>query len=333
MKIKFLSLVCVFLILLSFSGIALATNYDANKKTSMDFTAEYEALSDEEKKEIREASDKWYMDHTFNATITKTFTVKNLDSKTKELIVEEVYESKDSKFEKMFGTNAISNVDSYVIDTQTTDKFFFEGKEISLNSQFRDVYSIEKKVVMTTESDPYDWRAYGYSYPANLWKNVNGRYYETDPINLIWHNTSVNQVKNTIQTHAGWSISLVVAEYKYYVYDSGLGRYVSSTSVASDPLRPRGGQHARIYPISYGYVVAGVHQDSQAVYLIPPYYESHQITNFEGVETMMANYFKPSYGWSVASNSEPVIQARYYQMDYGYPSVYNNGYATVITKV
>ena len=64
-----------------------------------------------------------------------------------------------------------------------------------------------------------------------------------------------------------------------------------------------------------------------------PYYESHQIVNFESVERMVAGYFKSNYGWTVSYNSTSVINAKYYPQDYGYSSVYNNGKATLITKV
>ncbi|MDV0445181.1 hypothetical protein MmiAt1_07380 [Methanimicrococcus sp. At1] len=328
----YLNIICIFLILTVLCNLSIASDED---NTFSIYTPEYEKLDEMEKKKINEASDQWYEDHTFNVTVTKIFTSNPVDSKTTELIVEEIYESNDLKFKKMFNSSSLSSVDKYLVDS-TPNEVIIDGKAISLKTHSEDIFSSEKTLVMTTESDPYNWKAYGYSYPDHLWKAVFTGYVtiyvETDPINLIWHNTSANQVKNTIITHSGWPSS-AVAEYKYVVYDSGLGSYVNSTSVASNPLRAFGGYHVRIYPISEGYVVGGAHQDSQAIVAREPYYESHQIVNFESVERQVAGYFKSNYGWSVSYNSTSVIGAKYYSQDYGYPSVYNNGNATLITKV
>ncbi|WNY24933.1 hypothetical protein [Methanolapillus millepedarum] len=71
-----------------------------------------------------------------------------------------------------------------------------------------------------------------------------------------------------------------------------------------------------------------IYPDSPIVRSIYPFdHTGHQITNFESVEDMIANYFVTS-AWYVYKNDTSLANAGYYAQEHGYPSVYNNGKAT-----
>ncbi|WNY26675.1 hypothetical protein [Methanolapillus ohkumae] len=328
MKNKLIRLVCIFLILITLIVPTVAETNNEMKKTEqkdvlkgIDFDSpdfNYEKLTDIQKRALKEKSDKWIEDHTFNVTVTTNYKTQIKNSNTNELIVEEIYQSNDPKFNEMFGTNNILSKKTYLIDNKNK-LINFEGNMVTL-----DVYTKESKteiLVVTTGSDPYNWKAVGYPYPDYLWKVVDpnypggGLYIRADPVNMMWQNTSASIVKTFILSKTNWT-GVITIEYDYRVYDPFTQTYIRSQSVASNPIRPTGGYHVRIYQMPQGYVVAGAHEDSSS---------PHQAIAFEPVEKYIAGLFSGNSSWSVSNNST------YLNNSCSSPA-YNNGYATVIKR-
>lgn len=352
MKIRFLSLFCIFSILLSFSLPSFASENEIvndleKTKYTSGFTPEYEALSIEEKQKIRDAELKWYENHTFNVTIITTYQSESVDFKSVDpetviisqnstfsdnseiirLQVQETYYSEDLRFVKMFGSNSISDTSEYFIDSDISH-ITFEKTEVSLNQELSKTVSEQKTVVMTTESDPYIWSAYGYSHPTHLWKSVDGVYEEADPINLVWENATLTMVRQRILNAQSWDDWGYVAENNYTIWDAANQTHIISDSVATSIGRVTGGYHVRLYDFQ-GNVYGAAHQDSPVYSGLT--YTGHQIVNFESVESLIAGCFMNN-DWNVYSNSLPLLNGRYYAQNHGYPSVYNNGDATKITS-
>ncbi|WNY26492.1 hypothetical protein [Methanolapillus ohkumae] len=178
---------------------------------------DFEKLTDAQKKVLMAESDKWIADHTFNVTVTTIYTTKTLDSKTKELQVETIYQSNDSRFKEMFESDVISEVNCYPIESNEK-QVYFEDQLLSLEEDVSLTNVNKEMVVMASPSDPYKWWKY-YTYPQHMWYIISGVCVRKDPINMIWDNTSSSLVKNNILAGAGNWTGVVTVEYRYEILD------------------------------------------------------------------------------------------------------------------
>jgi hypothetical protein len=138
-----------------------------------------ETQKDEETKLwMKEQTEQWMQNHTLNVTSTKTYTY------TDGLIeIKEVYTGRElgenlrvNKFEKMEKLKVPENA----------------GKALAVNGEFfaltegnQRITVTEKTVVMTTETDPFEWWDIGYEYPQ--YTGLKTTVYIPELIRLIWH--------------------------------------------------------------------------------------------------------------------------------------------------
>lgn len=339
MKFKFLNLICIFLLLMSFSGTVIASSAPVYPSAGIEsitgFTEEYEALSDEEKQKIRDCENQWFENYTFNVTVTTIF--RNDESVTKSnlpchnLVIETIYESDEEKFKKEFGSDSISSSESYLVkqDIQTV---FLAGEVIpleSLKSTNKLVFTETKQVILVPASTPHEWWNDGYAYPPYLYKKqyfgIFGDYTEReDPVNLVWKNTTASTARSTLISQTGW-VALsdsILAEYPYAVYDRN-GQWVTPLSVGETAQRRNGGYHVRIYQLSDGSVIGGAHKDSP---IISSSGITHKVVDLEYAEYVVCNYFYHA-GWQVRQNYINL----YNSGTFGQGAT-NNGNATQITR-
>jgi len=337
MKLRIFSLICIFLLLVG-PGIAIASHTPTNAPSDLEsiskFTAEYEALNDDEKQKIRERENQFFENYTFNVTTTTIFRDNGLVAKSgikyQNLGVEVIYESDDEKFKKEFGSNSISSSESHLVK-QDIKEVFIEKEVISLSSLKTNERVITKveQIVLVPSSNPHEWWNDGYSFPPYLYKKeyfgIWGDYDKReDPVNLVWKNTNANTVRSTLISQSGW-VALsdsILSEYPYAVYDRNR-TWVTSLSVGETPRRENGGYHVRIYQLSDGSVIGGAHKDSP---IISTYGITHKVVDLEYAEYMVCNYFYNA-GWKVQQNQINL----YNSGTYGQGAT-NNGRATQITR-
>ncbi|WNY24159.1 hypothetical protein MmiHf6_14880 [Methanimicrococcus hongohii] len=337
MRFKFINILCILFLLISFIGVTTAVEEftsDSVIEYNSRFTEEYEALSNEEKEQIRDRENKFFEKYTFNVTTTtvvhSSATFEKSGVAYQNVTVETIYKSNDGKFEKEFGTNTVSSSESYTVK-EDVDEFFFENQMFSLKSLNENeiVVTETEQIILVPASTPHEWWNDGYAYPPYLYKKrilgVFGDYTEReDPVNLIWKNTNANTVRSTLISRSGW-VALndgLLSEYPYAVYDRNR-QWVTPLSVGETQQRRNGGYHVRIYQLSDGSVVGGAHEDSA---ILSDYGITHKVVNLEYAEYVVCNYFYNA-GWRVQQNSQRLNNSGTFGA-----GATNNGNATVITR-
>lgn len=155
---------------------------------------------------------------------------------------------------------------------------FLNGESFVLTEGNERIIVTEKTVVMTTETDPFDWWSIGYEYPQYTWYEDNGVYTRADPINLAWENTDLNTVKSRICSQGWWDWTL---EYIEYVSDPQ-NSWVQGDGLGTGPVRIFGGYHVRLFDLSTQDIVGGAHRDS---------WVPHEVTELETAENLVGGLF------------------------------------------
>lgn len=128
---------------------------------------------------MKEQTEQWMQNHTLNVTSTKTYRYTN-----GQIEIREIYTGKEltDKLEiDMFKTVKQVNV-----PVHAEKSLSLKGEAFALTEGNERIVVTEKTVVMTTETDPFEWWNIGYEYPQYTWSEDSGVYTRADPINLAW---------------------------------------------------------------------------------------------------------------------------------------------------
>jgi len=240
----------------------------------------------------------WKQAHTVEVEVTTVYDYKK-DGKLK---ITETYSGE--KLKGKFKVDKLTRSQTFSVEDGAEIAVSAEsGSQILKPGDKIEIVTQESKV-LTTEDDPYpQWT---YSKITSLFKT----YYEVeDPINLVWEDKSLKDVKNVILAHK-WVDNPV--EYTHYLpYPDG--SWVAGDGVADSKYRIFGGYHTRLWALPCGNVVSSAHHDDS--FLIIP---GHQVDGYENAESKVAGFFGTPTGVYCLEN---VCYSDYY-------NAYNDGNAT-----
>ncbi|WP_340819645.1 hypothetical protein [Methanolobus sp. WCC4] len=275
--------------------------------------------------------EKWTKDHTVkNVKLTTTYKYEDGYLEIKETYSGSELKKKTglSKFNKEkkipleIGTVMVNKEGDEL--TVTENELILKTKKdgtIKLEKGKENVYTTKISLVMTLESDPYPWWI-KFDYPQWTWSMSSGWYVREDPINMVWEEPDIGEVKYVVVNYEKWTDN--PSEYTHYVFDYLDNRWEVGDGVAESVLRITGGYHARLWTISTDeeeVVIANAHKDD-SVFNWPL---GHQAIEYEGAEDEVAGIYSDA-GWNV--DYDAYFLKNRYLNEY---DAFNNGKATVIT--
>jgi hypothetical protein len=254
----------------------------------------------------------WKQAHTVEVEVTTVYDYKK-DGKLK---ITETYSGE--KLKGKFKVDKLTRSQTFSVEDGEEIAVSAESGSLKLKPGDKKEIVTQESIVLTAEDDPYKWWAtasstasstasqttsqttsltassaalaypqWTYSKFSSLFKT----YYEVeDPINIIWTDKSLKDVKNVILAQK-WVDNPV--EYTHYLpYPDG--SWVAGDGVADSKYRIFGGYHTRLWALPCGDVVSVVssahHDDS---FLIIP---GHQVDGYENAESKVAGFFGTAYG-------------------------------------
>jgi hypothetical protein len=234
-----------------------------------------ETQKDEETKLwMKEQTEQWMQNHTLNVTSTKTYTYKD------GLIeIKETYTGRELK--KNLGINKFEKMEKLKVPENAEKALSLNGETFALTEGNQRITITEKTVVITTETDPFEWWDIGYEYPQYTWSEYYGVYTRADPINLAWEGTNMNTIKGKILDE-GWVSVAYPYEHNQYVSDPQYD-WVLDEGVADDKtglLTER--YHVRLFDLSTQDIVGNAHRDSLPL---------HEVIELETAEDLVAGFF------------------------------------------
>ena len=276
----------------------------------------------------------WKQAHTVEVEVTTVYDYKK-DGKLK---ITETYSGE--KLKGKFKVDKLTRSQTFSVENGEEVAVSAESGSLKLKPGDKTEIVIQESIVLTTEDDPYKWwdtasstasptasptasstasstasltassdalayPQWTYSKFSSLFKT----YYEVeDPINLVWEDSSLNNVKKVILSQK-WVDNPV--EYTHYLpYPDG--SWVAGDGVADSKYRIFGGYHTRLWQLPCGDVVSSAHHDDS--FLIIP---GHQVDGYENAESKVAGFFGTAYGKYWLNN---VCYSAYYK-------AYNDGSA------
>lgn len=238
----------------------------------------------------------WKQAHTVEVEVTTVYDYKK-DGKLK---ITETYSGE--KLKGKFKVDKLTRSKTFSIEGGAEIAVSGEsGSQILKPGDKTEIVTQESKV-LTTEGDPYKWWTAASStaspavsstasstevnYPQWTYSKFNylfGTIYEVeDPINIIWKDKSLTNVKTVISAK-GWVDNPV--EYTHYLpYPNE--KWVAGDGMADSKYRLFGGYHTRLWTLPTGGVVSSAHHDDS--YLIIP---GHQVDDYEYSESKVAGFF------------------------------------------
>ncbi|WP_342306296.1 hypothetical protein [Methanolobus sp. ZRKC5] len=274
--------------------------------------------------------EKWTKDHIVkNVKLTQIYKYEE-----GYLEINEIYSGNELK--KKTGIDKFNKEKKIPLETGTVmmnndgDKLTVKENELILKTKKDGTFKLEKgeekvhttktSLVMTLESEPYQWWD-DYNGPQWTWSKILWWYVREDPINLMWGETTISTVEGVLVNEGDWVSN--PSEYTHYVYDRSERRWIADDGVAESRYRIFGGNHTRLWEISTNtdvVVIANAHCDD-GVFEWPL---GHQAIDYEGVEEEVASFY--DVGWTV-SHDECFLDNEYTNKY----RAYNDGNATVIT--
>ena len=287
----------------------------------------------------------WKQAHTVEVEVTTVYDYKK-DGKLK---ITETYSGE--KLKGKFKVDKLTRSQTFSVENGEEVAVSAESESLKLKPGDKTEIVTQESIVLTTEDDPYKWwdtasstasstasqttsltasstatstasqttsltaSSDALAYPQWTYSKFSSRfktYYEVeDPINIIWTDNSLKDVKNVILAQK-WIDNPV--EYTHYLpYPDG--SWVAGDGVAESKYRIFGGYHTRLWALPCGNVVSVVssahHDDS---FLIIP---GHQVDGYENAESKVAGFFGTAYGKYWLDN---VCYSAYYK-------AYNDGSA------
>lgn len=264
----------------------------------------------------------WKQAHTVEVEVTTVYDYK----KNGKLKITETYSGE--KLKVKFKEDKLTRSQTFSIEDGAEIAISAEsGSQILKPGDKVEILTLESKV-LTAEDDPYMWwiaasstsspaasstaSSTDVTYPQWTYSKITslfGTYYEVeDPINLIWDDKSLTDVKKVILAQK-WVDNPV--EYTHYLpYPDG--KWVAGDGVADSKYRFFGGYHTRLWAIPSGDVVSSAHHDD-SFFVIP----GHQVDGYENAESKVAGFFGTAAGDYWLDNK---CYSDYY-------NAYNNGYA------
>lgn len=263
----------------------------------------------------------WKQAHTVEVEVTTVYDYK----KNGKLKITETYSGE--KLKGKFKVDKLTRSQTFLVEDGAEIAVSAEsGSQILKPGDKIEIVTQESKV-LTTEDDSYMWWTTDSStavsatsssasstdvkYPKWTYSKFNylfGTIYEVeDPINLIWEDKSLTNVKNVISAK-GWVNNPV--EYTHYLQYPD-GSWVPGDGMADSKYRIFGGYHTRLWELPCGDVVSSAHHDD-SIFIIP----GHQVDGYENAESKVAGFF----GTAGAYWLNNVCKSDYYNAP-------NNGYA------
>jgi len=264
----------------------------------------------------------WKQAHTVEVEVTTVYDYKK-DGKLK---ITETYSGE--KLKGKFKVDKLTRSQTFSVENGEEVAVSAESGSLKLKPGDKTEIVIQESIVLTTEDDPYKWwdtaastasqttsliassdalayPQWTYSKFSSLFKT----YYEVeDPINLVWEDSSLNNVKKVILSQKWVDNPVEYTHYLPYPDES----WVAGDGVADSKYRIFGGYHTRLWQLPCGDVVSSAHHDDS--FLIIP---GHQVDGYENAESKVAGFFGTAYGKYWLDN---VCYSAYYK-------AYNDGSA------
>ncbi|KKG13424.1 hypothetical protein EO98_16805 [Methanosarcina sp. 2.H.T.1A.6] len=243
----------------------------------------------------------WKQAHTVEVEVTTVYDYKK-DGKLK---ITETYSGE--KLKGKFKVDKLTRSQTFSVEDGEEIAVSAESGSLKLKPGDQTEIVTQESILLTTEDDPYKWWGtassttsitasstvsstaltcpqWTYSKFTYFFKT----YYKVeDPINLVWEDKSLSNVKKVIIAQK-WVDNPV--EYTHYLpYPDG--SWVAGDGVADSKYRISGGYHSRLWEIPGGNVVSNAHHDDN-FFIIP----GHQVDGYENTETKVTGFFGTTYG-------------------------------------